>query len=433
MKKIVCVILCLILVVACFAGCHKATKYPDPIALVIVAGKHANANRYTEEMLGDARQLIQQSIEQTNDASGYHAKAHINVIVSDGNPQAVRMLSNGESILECSASSRSAFEDGKNRIVNDVMEFLLSDDLKADDEQVDLLKAIDQAQKILNSERNLEHHLLIIDTGITTTGALNMLNADFNIEKKDAKEMLPLLKDYIPNLTGTKISFLGLGNVGASQRLPDSNTAQNNLLDLWDAILTTEGGGELDYALQISSSQGDPIWNTEDEEAEGVGYPYVGTVNYTEIKMSVSPGDEGALAVPFNTNDLGFEPNKATFRYPEQAYNALNSIQEPLSKVLVETDYKIYVVGSIAKTKSDREVATSEVSKGRADAIVNLLVEKYNVPKDRIVAIDAGTHEFSWRNANEDNGPRQENRVVMIMSENAVKLVAELKDAGLVP
>ena len=66
-----------------------------------------------------------------------------------------------------------------------------------------------------------------------------------------------------------------------------------------------------------------------------------------------------------------------------------------------------------------------------------MLINDYAVPADRIVVIDAGTTEFSWRNANEfssgsltqDPAEAQKNRVVAIISDNS-PLVEELKATG---
>ncbi len=93
---------------------------------------------------------------------------------------------------------------------------------------------------------------------------------------------------------------------------------------------------------------------------------------------------------------------------------------------------KIYVVGSIANTSENLKVSTNKYSDGRAKAVANKLkklLKSAKVDVNRIIPIDAGTTEFSWRDTNEfdSNGVwqdelAQKNRVVAILSSNSEKI-----------
>lgn len=178
----------------------------------------------------------------------------------------------------------------------------------------------------------------------------------------------------------------------------------------------------------------------EDSAKTGKGYPPVGTVFFPQPDATIECAeitidtkveiDEPIIAVKFHTSDLGFEPDKATFMDINQAHHAINTIVSELEKFLNETDYKIFVVGSIAKTSPDRTDRHNVTSMERAQAVTDMLIKEYDVPENRIVVIDAGVTEFSWRNANEDDGPKQANRVVAIISENTSDLVQELRNNG---
>lgn len=430
-----CILLIVLMLFLPVSGCGDKIEEEQgaPISLVIIAGRHANANMFTEDMLETVRFWVNQTIKETEDTKGYHAEADISIIVCDGDPRKVPVEAEGRNLLKVDAPNATKCEEGKEKIADKVIGFLIDESLKADDPEVDLLKAVSQAQDILNSRKDTEHHILILDTGITTSGYLDMRRVDFI--SSDMAEVLAAIQEGIPNLTGTKITFLGIGNVGSNQPELSSKSSKDKLVTLWTSILES-AGGELTDALYISENYGKPMEFSED----GTGYPPVGTVFFpqpdgtiscTEVKIDTTvEAAEPIIAAKFYTSDLGFVPNEATFRDINQAHHAINTIVPELQRFLNETNYKIYVVGSIAKTSPDRSDRHNITSKDRAQAVADMLIKEYGVPADRIIVIDAGVTEFSWRNANEDNGPQQANRVVAIISENTTDLVQELRDAG---
>lgn len=434
MKRL-CVLLIVLMLLLPVSGCgdKMEEKQGVPVSLVIIAGRHANANMFTEDMLETVRFWVNQTIQEKEDSKGYHAEADISIIVCDGDPRKVPVESDGRNLLKVDAPNSKKYEEGKEKIADKVIEFLTNEALKADDPEVDLLKAVSQAQDILNSRKNTEHHILILDTGITTSGYLDMRRVDFI--NTDTTGVLAAIQEGIPNLTGTKITFLGIGNVSSNQPELSSKSSKDRLVTLWTAIFES-AGGELTDTLYISENYGSPMEFSED----GTGYPPVGTVFFPQPDGTISCTEilidtkvetaEPIIAAKFHTSDLGFVPNEATFRDVNQAHHAINTIAPELQRFLNETNYKIYVVGSIAKISPDRSDRHNETSKKRAQAVADMLIREYGVPAERIIVIDAGVTEFSWRNANEDDGPQQANRVVAIISENTTDLVQELRNAG---
>lgn len=458
-KNIVKLLLLLMMCALVCTGCGKKNKADNsneatgqadekPVALVVIAGRHANAKMYTDQMIKQASDYIRRSFVTTHDNSGYTATAQVSVIVCDGKPEKVDTIVNGEDILTYTSGNITDLNNQKGNLVNALTDFLLSDELRANDPEVDLLSAIGKAQNILEAYPDSEHHILILDTGITTTGALDM--TQIKIMETSCDEIVKTVSDAIPHLDGTYITFAGLGNVAEPQSEIASTQGQDTLEELWSAILKY-GNAELTSQLRYDDSANTATMDYN--ESNPSSYKEVSSVTFYNPKdggVEANPvtivheekAEEATVTVCLQTADLGgFVGDEATFKNKDKAISTLNTLTDDFSKFLSETDYKLYVVGSIAKVQPGEagEVKSNHLSQERADAVANLLISDYGIPSDRIVTIDAGTTKFSWRNADEYKGgsstqvdsEAQKNRVVAIISENS-SLVEELKNAGYV-
>ena len=460
MKKNITKLLLLLMtcVIVC-TGCGKKNETGDstaknntteekPVALVIIVGRHANAKMYTDQMVKQASEYIERSFVTTHDNSGYTATAQISVIVCDGKPEKVDTIMEGEDILTYTSGNITDLNNQKKNLVNTLTEFLLSDDLMANDPEVDLLSAISKAQNILEGYQDSEHHMLILDTGITTTGALDMTKV--KIMETSCDEIVKTVSDSIPKLDGTYVTFAGLGNVAEPQSEITSTQGQDILEELWTSILKY-GNAELTAPLHYDDSANSPVMAFN--ESNPNSYKEVSAVSFYDSKNSgveANPiviaheekAKEATVTVCLQTADLGgFVGNEATFKDKDKAIATLNTLTDDFSKLLSETEYKLYIVGSIAKVQPGEagEVRSNEYSQQRADAVAKLLMDDYGIPSDRIITIDAGTTKFSWRNADEYKGgsltqidsEAQKNRVVAIISENS-SLVEELRNNGYV-
>lgn len=447
LKKVLLVLLCMFI---CLTGCGNKSEETEgegsspTVALVIIAGRHANAKIYTEKMIDRGSEYIERSWATEKKSDEYIATAQISVIVCDGNPEKVNAELDGDDILTCKANNRGKLDEKKEKLVSNLTKFLMSPSLKADDEEVDLLLAISRAQDILEEYPDCEHHILILDTGITTAGYLDMNKID--ILSSDCSEIIEKIKPGLPDLDQTEVTFMGLGNVAFPQRSVTSTEGKEKIEELWARIIEESNGTLTPDCLNYNDTENsEEMVFSEDNEKEndGTGYKYVSSVlfyssgednvepNPLEIKEEES--DEPIVTLCFQTSDLGgFVPDKAEFLNKNVAVSTLNKMSGDLNEFLEKTDKKLYVIGSIAKTSPDNNMARSDVSKGRAQLVADLLIDEYHVPESRIELVDAGTTQFSWRNAEEfpdgiyDRGAAQKNRVVAIISENST-LTDELR------
>lgn len=451
LKRMIGGILLVALMLGCLCGCELFVSEPmeekDGAAMVVIAGRHANARMYTEEMV---REYVLSQIDDCTtikkDGDKYVADIKIKVIVSDGDPAECQITYREKPYsLHFERSDpfnlRNDLEDAETVIE----EFLMSEDLRADDPEVDLPAAISEAALILRNNPGVKNRIVILDTGIVTAGFADM--NELNIQEGTVDEVLDQLSEgAFPDLEDIEVYFYGIGNIATGQTDVTRDTVfQKRLINFWKGYFSRcASESPLKHTLQFAYSQGTEM--IHDEESEG-GYPKVSNVPFrfseNQIKEPESGEETPAEPLPpmsFNSLELDFKPNSWEFNNEANARKALKGYEETF-KALQNSSDKIYVVGSIAKPKPTTDRETSEVSQKRAEAVKNLIESEYGIDAGRIVVIDGGSRVFSWRNAVEfpdgtensrDTAAMQKNRVVAIIPESVTSAVNELKNYGLI-
>lgn len=460
-KRLTALMILAAMLVGLLAGCGMSESefFHDGDALVIIVGNHANAHRYSETeldaLLGDK---LEASITRTKEGDDYCIRANVSIIVADGDPEQAYVTFDDE-VVELSAKAKSIekvmYE--QEYILQDIKDYLLSDELRADDPEVDLLAAIAEAEIILrNYPEETRKHMVIYDPGITTAGFLNMNNIDIQYGSVD--QVLERLPDgAIHNLSGINVTYGGLGNVCLEQSdMRQDSTFRTRLESLWNAyfkLCDADLTGSIKYAQEGDNPMLYVDPNDETEQAAqsqgavgeaDAGYPYVSPVPFKlSEKEVIEQIVEGNSETPIilSTVALGFKGDSAEFRSPETAEKALKSYDDVFKLLKEHPEITIYVVGSKAKTIPDEAVVDDQLSKNRSQAVANLIQKMYGFSADQVQPIAAGTTVFSWRDAVEfpdgtwasrDPMAQKENRVVAIIPSTATTLVQELIDAGLV-
>lgn len=443
MKRITKMLLVVMVVILCFCGCEALAGEPfeprEGDAMVIIAGRHANARMYTEDVLEDTvGRLIDKCITTYRDGESYCARVNIKVIVSDGNPEQVPITYKGEEVpMRIESLDSDILMDKVNDTKNYITQFLMSEDLKADDEEVDLLAAISEASIILKAKPGVENHLIILDTGIVTAGPMNMRTLD--IQSGTVDEVLSdLAEGAFCDLNDINVQFIGLGNVATGQtaEFRKDSVVIDRLVNLWTAYFV-ECADSNPLVEEIKFAEAEGVEMIHDEESD-LGYPHVSNVVFklSENKNGNRTEDGGGTSLVINSLELKFKKNDWVFENEENAREALRGYGVTF-EYLKNSNDKIYVVGSIAMTKYNTPKKTSDISKKRAEAVKGLIVSEYGIDPERIIVIDAGTTEFSWRNGKEfpdgprehgDPGEMQKNRVVAIIPESDEEYMKELRE-----
>lgn len=413
----------------------------EHISLVIIAGRHANAGKPTDDMIKTAKGLILKSYTDPLQDSGgdWCSTANVSIIVSDGFPTPIEISK--DLLIISGQPYKKNVEDDIDSNAEKITQLLMSNEIKADDTEVDLIQALEQARVLLRGQEN--KYILILDTGITTTGCFDMRK--INIMDGQPVEVVDRLpQEQLPDLDGITVIFEGVGNVpndptnGQTKTFGTNQEAKKVLKAVWMELLKNRCNATL-----FDDDIGETTPGEDQPYAEGEGgYPYVSTVAFTApLPPAVpiaSPAPTGVeppspIEEVFNAATF-FKEDSTDFVDPEGAdailYATAEKVRDFLSDERVANE-KIYVIGSIANTKENLQVTTNKYSDGRAETVANRLkglLKDTGVDVNRIVPIDAGTTVFSWRNTNEfdSNGTwqdslAQKNRVVAILSSNSEK------------
>ena len=238
-------------------GCgRQELEKREPIALVILIGNHANSPHYDIS--------LDTVIKDT-----YSSFGNAGIIVVDGHPTILHddsktgivgcydadYITNSKNtfIKNDNIWSRYFLEPQTSKLIEEL-------DVCADDPEVDLLEALHTAEEALNSIEavtgtNMKKEIIIIDTGISTSGCVNFLNLEYlemlnsiqlSEEGSDAfaklSDMLNKLEDQaeLPNLNEVSVTWYGLGQVSEPQ--PQlSKLAIQNLQCIWGELLSRAG------------------------------------------------------------------------------------------------------------------------------------------------------------------------------------------------
>ncbi len=398
----------------------------EPISLVIIAGKHANSNNFSESMMEQAKEKIAQSIKYDKEGYTYTAKADVTLIVSDGKPKTEKLTIGKSSKLQTSAKNKSLFFENVNSMLDSIVAKLVSDEVRAQESGCDLQAAINQAKKVLNNKDSYEKHILILDTGICTHGNVDMRKLNFMDGTID--DVLSRIDEStFTDLSDINVTFLGLGNVADPQpELSETSEDEQRLIDFWTIYLEERCNATLIQEIFYEASEGEPLGSSEELENP---YPYVPVVDFSQ---------ETNELITIHSAEIGFKPTSDEFKNSSLAKKTLKEYANDLREFFAyNPDKVIYIVGSIARTSANEKVTKDNVwSRKRAEKILETLVKEFGFSASQFKVIDAGTTPFSWRNFDEfpngvkSPGNQEANRVVALIPETDTKHVQELRNAG---
>ena len=333
-----------VLSLALLAGCGGGHSHGAPGALAVIVGAHANMV---------APSLIPAVSGEIETASELGSPA--TVIVLDGDPTAFAPVD-----LATPNDNPLYKQDQIAQLGN------LIDGARADSPEVDLLAALALASRSV-ADAVGPHIIVVIDSGLQTSGALRFQDADGALLDANPSEVVDLLRrtQQLPDLTGMRVVFTGLGDTAPPQpTLPQP--ARAVLVDLWTTIVEAAGG--------TAETKQTPLPSTRTLE----GLPPVSIVPVAMRSVGPPPS-----VTVLRDGTVGFLPDQAVFRDPGQARTVLadyaREIQQGRRAVLTGTT-------SSAGTPEGR----LRLSRDRANAVRELLIS-LGAPAERIEARGVGS------------------------------------------
>ncbi len=416
MKRIINVFLVIMAFCLILTGCNneKVPEEAQGSALVIIVGNHANAKAISSSIFEKHKNIINNAYTLSKESNGtFSATPKIKVMVADGNPEFESYL--GGFSTETLYGSKSV--DNRGLKIDDnnkaLLNFLTSGELKAQDEEVDLTKALREAAIYLNSTDG-EKNILLLDTLLPTKGIINFTQLDF--QEFSGRELLEEVKRIdstgsLPDLEGINIIVDGALDVCGDQtdRIRDEGPSAA-IIGFWKEFF----GDSLVGDIRMSADGGAEQLYIEDEDgnADSNGYPYV-----TPIAVA-SPVSSTSLV--FKGSELRFLPYSDEFvDEPTSIKYICDTAGDTLRKILKDDpDRVIYVVGSVARIQKTDNQKTSHYSEIRATRVSDILISECGIPSKNIKSIDAGMINFSWRNTDEFKYPDNEEEIAARRAEN---------------
>ena len=349
----------------CDSSNNEATAEKAAVCYVL-------ANTANSQGLNLNSPMVQDTIYNTIRNYGY-----ISVVNADGVPDVVLASSFDIDDKYKSASAERLDMDARAKTTNLIagMQSVI-----ATDPEVDYLAALTLALRTLSSLEEYDSKtIVVIGTGLSTTGVLNFQNNLISAEPGTIVELLEE-KGEIPCFNGIMVYWQQMGDVAAPQAQL-SSAQRNKLQQIYGGIVEAGGG-----TFVCNDIIANPV-------NEGTAYPAVTPVELpADIPISFNPetlnseATENVLAEPvvLTEEQITFIGDKAEYLYPEEA----ESVLKPIADFLLSNDVTILLCGTTAG--DGNSAYTMELSQARAEAVKQSLVD-LGVDPSHIIAVGLGS------------------------------------------
>lgn len=349
----------------CDSSNNEATAEKAAVCYVL-------ANTANSQGLNLNSPMVQDTIYNTIRNYGY-----ISVVNADGVPDVVLASSFDIDDKYKSASAERLDMDARAKTTNLIagMQSVI-----ATDPEVDYLAALNLALRTLSSLEEYDSKtIVVIGTGLSTTGVLNFQNNLISAEPGTIVELLEE-KGEIPCFNGIMVYWQQMGDVAAPQAQL-SSAQRNKLQQIYGGIVEAGGG-----TFVCNDIIANPV-------NEGTAYPAVTPVELpADIPISFNPetlnseATENVLAEPvvLTEEQITFIGDKAEYLYPEEA----ESVLKPIADFLLSNDVTILLCGTTAGDGNSSY--TMELSQARAEAVKQSLVD-LGVDPSHIIAVGLGS------------------------------------------
>ena len=413
MKKLISRIIVCTLILSMVNGLAGCASSNDWVAAERTAVCYVLANTANSQGLNLNSPMVQDVIYTTVRNYGY-----ISIINADGIPDVVLASSFDIDDKYKKASAERLDMDARAKTTNLIagMQSVI-----AIDPEVDYLAALTLAVRTLSSLEGYDSKtIVVIGTGLSTTGVLDFQNNLISAEPSTIVELLEE-KDEIPNFDGITVYWQQMGDVAAPQQTLTS--AQRNCLQKIYGGIVEAGGGTFIYNDIIAN----PV-------NEGASYPAVTPVELpADIPISFEPDIldseevENIFTEPvvLTEDQVTFIGDKTEYLYPEEA----ESVLKPIADFLMRNDVTILLCGTTAG--DGNSAYTMELSQARAEAVKQSLVD-LGVDPSHIIAVGLGSTDpwHVYGIPTSDKAASCNRKVVLLdaSSQTALEILAEIDE-----
>lgn len=339
-------------VLAALTGCSDggSEEKDHAIALSLVIGAHANS-----KAINFNNTLIQENVTDAVSSGGY-----VSVVCVDGDPDLL-----AANLYEIQDQYKGA---SKAKLASDAEsreKALLSElqTVQADDPEVDILKSMQLAVRSLSDMDDMEKVILVIDSGLSTTGVMDF-SRNLILAEPDALAEELYQKSAIPDFKGITVIWLQMGDTAAPQEeLTDAQ--RENLSAIWKAVIEKTGGV---YVSSLAPAN---------EENEEVDYPEVSVIDLPKEEpisydVEVLEKEENVFQDPvfLDEEQVQFIGDSAQYLDEEKAEEVLAPIADYMKN---HPDFNLLLIGTTAGDEATEY--SMNLSEERAEAVKNTLVQ----------------------------------------------------------
>ena len=339
----------------------KSFVESQPAHLIILVGAHKNFNSAEYLNLEYTKSRIEELLV-ANDGS------QMTLISIEGQPKVYASY-------KFKIADERVDREERERQMQEILNHL--NKMRATSNESDLLQALSIAETVLNETSTYNPQIIIIDSGISTAGHVNLLDVQL-LEDLTRIESLMDFVDYLeknsllPNFKGCETTWLGFGETAGAQ-MPLSKRDRARLELLWTDILYSS------YCdIEIKEIMPKGVEPSVTDEA----LPFVSAVEVSKEIKTVPVG----FSVEFLGDSIKFSDEK-------KALDALYTLGMKLKK----NKKNVLIIGSTANHGS-KEVAIA-LSEARALLVYDILTG-FGVDEEQLEIIGLGYDSpFSGYNA----------------------------------
>lgn len=241
----------------------------------------------------------------------------------------------------------------------------------------DVLGALRAAGDVVRSAPEGKRDLVVATDGIATTGCADLNSVSIG---GDVERVIERCRNDLPQLAGTAVTMLGIGDPGASQPPPVDDRQREWVGSLWDAVCRDAGASSCQFGKISRSRMDAPAAIASDAR-----------VKWPAIEVVTSPG-RATVTLP---DGLLFDTGSSTLR--ADAQTALNEVAEEVRAV----SGTVVEVAGHTDSRGEQE-ANQLLSLGRAQQVADALADQHAVVVRGVRG--AGETELRCRPENRPDG-----------------------------
>lgn len=388
----------------CFmTGCSDVNN--DEVALAVVGSPHSNEPSFPLNTVSIKDKLY----------NCCYTYGSVSFITCDGNPKVVYQT-------DIPKPEKSGLSENKKKTIADNYTSQLINELaslRSEVAEVDTLKSITYASKVLSGSReSTDKVLMVMDSGLSTAGYLDFTKGLLYADTDAIVDAL-VKAEAIPDLKDVNVVWMYLGQTAVPQQ-ELSEDQKHKLENIWRAILVSGGAKSIEFVSDIASDEPDST------------LPSVSVVDVRERTIDVETNKDEiagtAIDPPIDTIVLDnisvrFIGDKSEFVNYDEAASVL---KQYAGLLLEHPNNKVYVIGTTATGSVD---FCNELSINRANTVCQVLIS-YGVSESQLISVGLG-YSDPWHIDDIDEVGKQieqyacQNRKVLIVdvnSEDAARL-----------